>query len=55
LGLRDERKARPIAEDNGTIIVGTIGIIERVAKKNLVNIKAASAALKKISCEGRAL
>jgi predicted nucleic acid-binding protein len=45
--LLDEREARQVAEQKGLIVVGTVGIIERAAKKNLLDIQEAFAGLKK--------
>jgi predicted nucleic acid-binding protein len=45
--LLDEKEARRIAEGKGLIVVGTLGIIERAARKNLVNLKDALGALKR--------
>jgi len=45
--LLDEREARNIAEARGLVVVGLIGIIERAATKNLLDLGAAFTALKK--------
>jgi predicted nucleic acid-binding protein len=45
--LLDEREARKVAEQKGLIVVGTVGIIERAARTNLLDIRDAFAALGK--------
>jgi predicted nucleic acid-binding protein len=45
--LLDEKEARHVAEQKGLVVVGTVGIIERAAKKNLLDIRDAFAALAK--------
>jgi len=45
--LLDEREARKIAEARGLVVVGLVGIIERAASRNLLDIRAAFAALRK--------
>lgn len=45
--LLDEKEARRIAESKGIVVIGTIGIIERASKRNLLDIKAAFSDLKR--------
>ena len=45
--LLDEREARQVAEQKGVLVVGTVGIIERAAKKNLLDIQQTFAGLRK--------
>lgn len=45
--LLNEREARKVAESKGLVVVGLVGIIERAAAKNLLDIRAAFAALQK--------
>jgi predicted nucleic acid-binding protein len=45
--LLDEKEARQIAKDNGLIVIGTVGLIERAAEMNLLNLREALAALRK--------
>lgn len=43
--LLDEKEARRIANNKGVIVLGTIGIIERAATKNLLDIRRTFAVL----------
>jgi predicted nucleic acid-binding protein len=45
--LVDERDAREIAEGKGVLVVGTLGIIERAARKKLLDVTKALADLRK--------
>jgi predicted nucleic acid-binding protein len=45
--LLDEREARKVAEERGLVVIGLVGIIERAAAKNLLDIRVAFAALQK--------
>ncbi len=45
--LLDEREARKVAEERGLVVVGLVGIIERAATNNLLDMKVAFAALQK--------
>ena len=45
--LLDEREARKVAEERGLVVVGLVGIIERAAAENLLDIRIAFAALQK--------
>lgn len=45
--LLDEKEARQIAKDKGLIVIGTVGLIERAAELNLLNLTEAVAALRK--------
>lgn len=45
--LLDEKEARQIAKDKGLIVIGTVGLIERAAELNLLDLPEAVAALRK--------
>ena len=45
--LLDEKEARQIAKDKGLIVIGTIGLIERAAELNLLDLREALAGLRK--------
>jgi predicted nucleic acid-binding protein len=45
--LLDDKEARQIAKDKGLIVIGTVGLIERAAELNMLNLPEALAALRK--------
>lgn len=45
--LLDEREARNVAQREGLLVIGTIGLLELAAAKNLVNLADSLKALQK--------
>jgi predicted nucleic acid-binding protein len=45
--LLDEKEARKIAKEKGLVVIGTVGLIERAAARNLVDLRKTLTALQK--------
>jgi predicted nucleic acid-binding protein len=45
--LLDEKDARKVAQDKGLLVIGTVGLIERAAARNLIDLRKSLAALQK--------
>jgi predicted nucleic acid-binding protein len=45
--LLDEKEARKVAQDKGILVIGTVGLIERAAARNLIDLEESLAALQK--------
>jgi predicted nucleic acid-binding protein len=45
--LLDEKEARKVAEDKGLLVIGTVGLIERAAAGNLIDLRESLIALQK--------
>jgi predicted nucleic acid-binding protein len=45
--LLDEKEARKVAKDKGLLVIGTVGLIERAAARNLIDLRKCLTALQK--------
>jgi predicted nucleic acid-binding protein len=45
--LLDEKEARKVAQDKGLLVIGTVGLIERAASRNLIDLRESLSALQK--------